>query len=183
MDDILIATPDNLRTHRQLVHQVLDRLDEHDLYLKPEKCVFEVREVEYLGLIIGHGQVKMNPVKVQGVREWPTPTNLKEVRGFLGFCNFYRRFIRGFSAIARPLNDLTKKETPWEWTSARNKAFEELKARISEAPVLQCPKLEAPFEIEVDASGFAIGAVLNQEGDDKKMHPVAFFLESFTQTE
>ena len=79
MDDILIATPDNLTHHSQLVHHVLDRLEEHDLYLKLKKCVFEVHKVEFLGVILGHGQVHMDPVKVKGVLDWPIPQNLKDV--------------------------------------------------------------------------------------------------------
>ena len=89
MDDILIATPDNLTHHQQLVHCVLNRLEEHNLYLKPKKCVFEVCEVEFLGVILGHGQVCMDPVKVKGILDWPIPQNLKDVRSFLGFYNFY----------------------------------------------------------------------------------------------
>ena len=89
MDDILITTPDNIPHHRQLVHQVLDKLAEHDLFLKPEKCTFEVPEIKYLGLIIGGGRVRMDPVKVQGVAEWECPKTLKELRGFMGFINFY----------------------------------------------------------------------------------------------
>ena len=96
MDNILIATPDNLTHHRQLVHHVLDRLEEHDLYLKPKKCVFEVREVEFLGVILGHGQVCMDPVKVQGVLDWPIPQNLKDVCSFLRFYSFYQWFLKGF---------------------------------------------------------------------------------------
>ena len=85
MDDILIATPDDLIHHRQLVHRILDRLEEHNLYLKPKKCVFEVREVEFLGVILEHGQERMDPVKVKGVLDWPVPQNLKDIRSFLGF--------------------------------------------------------------------------------------------------
>ncbi len=89
MDDILIATPSNLSHHQRLVHQVLTRLEEHDLYLKPEKCTFEALEVEYLGLIIGHGKIRMDPVKVVGVAGWEPLKNLTELRGFTGFINFY----------------------------------------------------------------------------------------------
>src|SRR6266702_2574256 len=93
MDDILIATPNDIPHHQQLVHQVLDKLQAHDLFLKPEKCTFEVPEIDYLGLIIGGGRVRMDRVKVQGVDDWKRPKNLKELRGWMGFINFYRRFI------------------------------------------------------------------------------------------
>jgi hypothetical protein len=102
MDNILIATDNDLTHHHHLVHQVLQNLEEHDLFLKPQKCQFEVDKVEYLSVILGHRQVRMDLVKVQGVREWPTPHNLKDVHGFLGFCNFYCRFIWRFSALACP---------------------------------------------------------------------------------
>ncbi len=89
MDNILITTPDNIPHHQQLVHQVLDKLEEHDLFLKPEKCTFEVPEIEYLGLIIGGGKVQMDLVKVQGVEGWECLKTLKELRGWMGFINFY----------------------------------------------------------------------------------------------
>jgi len=100
MDDILIATINDTFHHREIVHQVLYQLEEHDLYLKPEKCSFETLEVEYLGVIIGHGKIRMDPVKTQGVQAWEAPMNLTEARGFIGFLNFYRRFIKGFSKLA-----------------------------------------------------------------------------------
>ena len=183
MDDILIATPDNLTHHRQLVHRVLDQLEEHDLYLKPKKCVFEVREVEFLGVILRHGQVRMDPVKVQGVLDWPIPQNLKDVHSFLGFYSFYQRFIKGFATLARPLNDLLKKETPWEWTPARQHAFEVLKGRITQAPVLAMPDCKKPFELEVDGSNYALGAVLNQRDSNNQIHPVTFYSATLSPAE
>ncbi len=139
MDDILIATPDDVPHHWQLVHQVLDKLEEHDLFLKPEKCIFKVPEIEYLGLVIGGGRVRMDRVKVQGVDGWERPKNLKELRGWMGFINFYRRFIEGFSKIARVLNELTKKGVQWEWTEEREEAFQKLKRLICAEPVLLIP--------------------------------------------
>jgi len=183
MDDILIATTNNLTHHREIVHQVLYRLEEHDLYLKPEKCSFETPEVEYLGVIIGYGKICMDPVKVQGVQVWEALTNLTEARGFVGFLNFYRWFIKGFSKLARPLHDLTKKGVAWRWTNNEQAAFEALKKAVTEEPVLLFPKLNEPFEMEVDASAITIGAVLNQKGEDGKTHPVAYYSESFSAPE
>ncbi len=183
MDDILIATPSDLNHHRQLVHQVLKRLEEHDLYLKPEKCTFEALEVEYLGLIIGYGRIWMDPVKVAGVDGWKPLKNLTELRGFTGFINFYRRFTKGFSKIAKPLNELTKKDVVWEWTPKRQQAFEMLKRLICSKLVLLMPILENPFEMEVDASSFAIGATLSQQDELRRWHPVAYFLETLSKAE
>lgn len=98
------------------MHEVLERLAKNDLYLRPEKCEFEQTSIEYLGLIISEGNVAMDPIKVKAVAEWPVPTNLRDIRGFLGFANFYRRFIRNFATLARPLNNLTKKDVKWRWS-------------------------------------------------------------------
>ena len=114
LDDILIFTL-TMEEHRQTVKDVLKRLQELDLYLRPEKCEFEKEEVEYLELLIRKGEVCMDPAKVKAVTEWLAPKTLKEVRGFIGFANFYRRFIKGFSKICGPLHDLTKKDTPFRW--------------------------------------------------------------------
>ena len=99
LDDILIYTND-LTEHRAIVREVLQRLKDNDLFLKPEKCEFEQEQIEYLGLVIREGEVQMDPVKVAAVRDWPTPRNLRDLRGFLGFANFYRRFIQNFAQIA-----------------------------------------------------------------------------------
>lgn len=107
MDDILIATSGTLDTHRSHISHVLAKLMANDLYLKPEKCEFHKKEVEYLGVIVGNGQVKMDPVKVRGLTDWPQPTKVKELRSFLGFGNYYKDFIPNYSLIAQPLHDLT----------------------------------------------------------------------------
>ena len=93
----------------------------------------------------------------------------------MGFCNFYRPFIRGFAHIARPLNELTKKDIEWNWTSRQEEAFNALKDRVTSEPVLAHPELDKQFEVEVDASGFALGAVLLQKKEDGKKHPVAYY--------
>jgi hypothetical protein len=107
LDDILIFTKD-LDEHRKVVRKVLDQLQEHKLFLQPEKCEFEKTKIEYLRLIILENKVEMDLVKVAGVAEWPMPKSKKEVQQFLGFVNFYRRFVQDFSHVARPLFDLTR---------------------------------------------------------------------------
>jgi hypothetical protein len=115
MDDILIASSSGLAGHHAAVHDVLAVLEEHDLYLKPKKCIWEADSIDYLGLILEEGVTRMDLTKVEGVRNWATLTTKKHIRSFLGFCNFYCAFIRGFAKLAKPLNNLTKKEAPWVW--------------------------------------------------------------------
>src|SRR5882762_9164158 len=109
------------------------------LYLTPEKCSFDKTSIEYLGVIIADGQVRMDPAKVAGITQWPVPTTVKETQAFLGFCNFYRRFIANYSAIARPLFDLTLKDTAFQWTPAHQAAFAALISQFTQAPVLALP--------------------------------------------
>jgi hypothetical protein len=180
LDDILIYTK-TIEEHREITREVLRRLEENDLYLRPAKCKFECTEVEYLGMLIRENHVSMDPAKVQAVTDWPTPRNLKEVRGFLGFANFYRRFIEGFARIARPLNDLTKKDAPWSWGPSEQGAFSELKARFTSSPVLVMWQLNLETRMEVDASAFATGGVISQKQvSDGLHHPIAFRSESVT---
>ena len=105
MDDFLVATPDNEELHQEQVNKLLKWLQELYLYLKPSKCIFKTQRVEFLGVILENGTITMDPIKVAGVADWKTPKNVKDIRKSLGFCNFYRRFIRGFSQIAKPLNN------------------------------------------------------------------------------
>jgi hypothetical protein len=183
MDDILIASSSGLAGHRAVVHDVLAVLEEHDLYLKPEKCVWEADSVDYLGLILEKGVTRMDPTKVEGVQNWATPSTKKHVRSFLGFCNFYRAFIRGFAKLAKPLNNLTKKDAPWVWGNDEQNAFDTLKRRITEEPILQQPQMDEQFELEVDASGYAISAVLMQRQEDGKRHPVGFYSATLNDAE
>jgi Reverse transcriptase (RNA-dependent DNA polymerase) len=137
LDDILIFTKDLIK-HREIVSRVLQILRENKLSLKPQKCECKKEEMKYLGMIIGHGKVWMDPMKVAAVAEWPTPKNKKEVQQFLGFTNYYRPFIRGFSGIARPLTLLTGNES-WHWKTEQQEAFKEVKKRICSEPVLIIP--------------------------------------------
>jgi hypothetical protein len=112
MDDILIVTEsDNIEDHIEMVSKVLQILADNNLFLKPEKCHFYKREVEYLGVIIGNGHVKMDPVKLKGIIKWPIPWNMRELHTILGFGNYYKDFIRDYSSIAHPLHNLTRKAT------------------------------------------------------------------------
>jgi RNase H-like domain found in reverse transcriptase/Reverse transcriptase (RNA-dependent DNA polymerase)/Integrase zinc binding domain/Chromo (CHRromatin Organisation MOdifier) domain len=183
LDDILIFTK-TLEEHRKVVRRVMEILQKYSLSLKPEKCEFEKTSVEYLGVVVSHDSVKMDPAKVAGVSEWPTPSNKKEVQSFLGFINFYRRFIEGFSHIARPLFDLTKADSVFKWSSEEKSAFDTLRDRITSAPILTLPDNSRPYRVEADSSDFATGAVLSQENpEDGKWHPVAFLSKSLSPVE
>src|SRR6266404_5840685 len=183
MDDILIATSTNLLDHSDAVHAVLDLLHEHDLYLKPEKCVWEAASIDYLGVILEKGMTRMDPTKISGIKDWPLPKTVTDVRSFLGFCNFYRAFIWGFADIAQPLNQLTKKEQTWEWTDKQQCAFDALRTRVTEEPILSQPELDKPFELEVDASGFALGTVLLQRKEDNRRHPIGYYSSTLSEAE
>jgi hypothetical protein len=161
LDDILIYS-DNLEDHRATVREVLQVLKDNDLSLKHEKCEFEQWEVEYLGVIIGDGKIHMDPVKVAGLREWATPRTVKDVQSVLGFLNFYRRFIKGFGDHAKPLTQLTRKDTQWRWGTEENSAFRQLIDAVTSEPVLHFPTDDGEWRVEADSSDFATGACLTQ---------------------
>ncbi len=127
MDDIGIATQTNLNDHKQAVHDVLKVAQLHDLYFKPEKCLFHASSMDYLGVILEKGVTCMDPAKIMGVDTWPTPQNATEVQKALRFFNFYRPFIKDFTFIARPLHKLTRKDQEWQWGMEEQKAFDKLK--------------------------------------------------------
>jgi len=182
MDDMIITTKDDEVLHELRVNHILDKLEKYNLFLKPEKCRFHQKEVEYLGIIIGNGTAKMDPVKVQGIADWPTPESVKDVQSFLGFCNFYRIFIKNFSDITCPLNNLTKKGKQFIWNKEHDQAFKKLKRICSSYPVLRSPDWAKQFIMETDASGYALGVVIAQEFEDG-IHLVAFHSQSLLPTE
>ena len=182
MDDILICA----KTRKELeerTRRVLQRLMDKDLFLKPEKCKFAQTEVEFLGLIISEGQVRMDAAKLAGIKTWPAPESVKQVRSFLGFSNFYRKFIGHYAEITKPLTNLTKKDVPFAWTDECQKAFDELKERFLEEPILKMPDTTKQFILETDASKWATGAVIKQIGEDGEMHPCGFISHTLTPPE
>ncbi|KAK4689460.1 putative transposase, partial [Tremellales sp. Uapishka_1] len=173
LDDILIfsATVDD---HRQHVVKVLRRLRQYELYAKHDKCEFHTTRVGFLGFVVTPEGVSMDDEKVKAVREWPVPHSVRDVQSFLGFANFYRRFIEGFGTIAKPLHGLSKKDVPFLWTEKHQASFELLKSTISSAPVLRHYDPNLPCVVECDASDVALGAALSQKGEDDVLRPVAF---------
>jgi len=183
LDDILIFTKTE-EEHERAVRRVLEILAEHKLFLGPEKCEFHRKQIEYLGLVISENTVAMDPVKVAGVREWPTPESRTDMQAFVGFVNFYRRFIQDFSTIAQPFFDLTRSNHAWNWGTKEQEAFERLKMAVTTAPILASPQDSEPFRIEANSSDFVSGAVLSQKlPGEEKWHPVAFYSKSLSPVE
>jgi len=168
-----------LKEHRRLVKEVLKRLQFNDLYTKAEKCFFEQSSIKYLGVIILENKVQIDEEKLSEVLEWPVPTKVKQVQAFLGFANFYRRFIENFAKMSKLLSDLTKKDCTWNWGIEQQNAFEVLKKAFATALVLRIPNDEDLFKLSTDASDFAIGAILSQKDMQTNLwHLVAFFSKS-----
>lgn len=173
LDDILVYSKD-LEHHTRHVQEVLRRLREYKLFAKLSKCQFHSNEVEFLGFVLNKNGIKMDPKKVEAVQDWPTPTNLKETQSFVGFANFYRRFIRNFSVIAKSLHDLTKKGTPFQWGPKQQDAFDSLKRAMTTAPVLSHYDPKLPLLLETDASDYALGAILSHTYPDGTTRPIAY---------
>ena len=177
---IYAITPELLEKHTK---RVLHKLWNHNLFLKAKKCEFNKEKVEYLGLVIKEGKVSTNPVKLKGFTDWPIPKSVKDIRSFLGFGNFYQKFIPKFSTLATPLNNLLKKDTVFEWTEKTQQAFEELKQQLTSALVLMMSDQTKTFQVECDASKYASGAVLTQLDNNGDWHPVAFLLKTSNEME
>jgi len=167
IDDILVAT-DTEEGHDELVEKVLKRLEENDLFVKPEKYKWKVREVEFLGVVIGPRGVEMQKEKVEGVLNWPAPRNVKEIQKFLDLANYYRRFIKDFAKIAAPLHVLVRKEQKWKWEKEQEEAFGKLKEVFMTEPVLAILDIDKEMRVEANASDYATGGVLSQKGEDGK---------------
>jgi len=153
------------------------------LYVKLEKCKWKVKEVEFLGVVIGPEGIKMEKEKVKGVLEWLTQKCVKDVQKFLGLANYYRQFIEGFATVARPLHDLVKKDKKWEWMEREEKAFKKLKEKFTKELVLAAPDIDKRMRMEVNVSDYATGGVLSMECEDGLWRPVAFLSKSLKETE
>ncbi|KAK3528240.1 hypothetical protein QTP86_027953 [Hemibagrus guttatus] len=184
IDDILIYSR-SLAEHRRHVAEVLGRLREFQLFLKAEKCSFHQPSVQFLGYNISSSGIQMDEGKITAVRDWPAPTTVKELQRFLGFVNFYRRFIQDYSIIADPLTNLLhNKPKSLIWSPAVEKAFNTLKRAFTTAPLLIHPDPDKPFVVEVDTSTTGVGAVLSQQqGNPSRLHSCAFFSHKLNPAE
>ena len=183
MDDLLIANEGDRMDIIKKALIVLKILKENDLFVKPEKCSFFVTSVDFLGFYIEDGRIKMDPTKLKGILDWPAPTTVTQVRSFIGFCNFYHRFVDHYSDKCAPLNLLLRKDQPWKWEEAQQVAFETLKAAYASEPVLLCPNYTLPFRMECDASLIACGGVLLQDDTNGQEHPVGYFSKAHSPAE
>ena len=174
LDDISKIAQD----HERHLDEILGILEQNELYAKLTKCDLKKPELLYLGHILGRDGVRSNPKKVQAVKEWPVPRGVHDVQCFLGLTNYFRKFLQGYAQRARPLTDLLRGKTAFHWSAACQKAFDGLKLDLVSAPLLALPDPSQPYEVVADASDFAIGAVLLQNG-----RPLAFDSSKLTESE
>nr|XP_016502727.1 PREDICTED: uncharacterized mitochondrial protein AtMg00860-like [Nicotiana tabacum] len=149
-----------LEEHLEHLQKVLARLGERELYVKLSKCSFAQKHIDFLGHVIEEGRIKMDQQKIQAITDWLPLKDIHALRAFLGLCNFYWQFVKKYSLIAVPLIELLKKVMPWDWGPRRAEDFDALKVAMSSRPVLALPDLAKPFEIQTDASDYALGRVL-----------------------
>src|SRR5882672_3560045 len=182
LNDILIFS-NSLEDHQVHVRRILECLHKYDLHSKPEKCLFHTQNIEFLGFMVTPTSISMDTAKTDTVSIWLTPTNLKAVQAFLGFANFYRRLIVGFSDIVIPLICLTCKDTPFSWGPDHTKAFGALKHAFTMAPILVHFNPDNPIVVETDASDYVIAAIISQiSPDDGDIHPITFYSRSMQPT-
>jgi hypothetical protein len=160
IDDILVYS----RSEEEHLCLVLQKLRDHKLYTKLSKCEFWLKQVAFSGHVVSNGGISVDPSKVEDVLSWKAPTSVSDIQSFLGLAGYYQRFIEGFSKISKPMTKLLEKDKRFEWTPACEASFQELKKRLTTAPVLVMPDMEKPFSIYCDASSQGLGCVLMQDG-------------------
>ena len=162
LDDVIVIAPD-FQTHVQRLEEVLYRLKLAGLKLKPSKCELLQRKVRYLGHVVSSKGVATDPKKIEAIRDWPTPQNVKGLQAFLGTVGYYRQYLPSYATLAKPLTLLTGKKASWKWGGEEDKAFQLLKAGMTTAPVLGYPDPSLQYTLDTDASDVGVGAVLSQE--------------------
>jgi len=182
VDDMLVKI-ETEKGHNEIVEEMLKRLEENDLYVKPEKCIWKVRKIRFLEVVIGPNGIEMEKEKVDRVLSWPEPKNIKNIKKFLGLANYYRRFIKDFAQVARPMNMLIRKDVKWQWRREQQQAFDKLKRIFMTRLVLAAPDLNKKFRVEADASNYTTGGVLSVKCSDGIWRLVAFILKSLSDME
>ena len=182
IDDVIVEIKGEEK-HDNVVKEVIKRLAENYLYVKPEKCKQKVRKVEFLGVVIEQERTKRKEEKVKAVLDQPVPKLVKDIQKFLELANYYRRFVGEFAKIARLLHELIRKEQKWEWEIEQEKSFEVLRKWFTKELVLVAPDLDKKMRMEVDVLDYAIGKVLSMECNDRRQRPVAYLSKSLNETE
>jgi hypothetical protein len=198
IDDINVHSK-KFEQHIRDLEEVFKRIRKAGLKLRIDKCKFCFSEIEFLGYIIGKDGIKTDEKKIEKIKKYPRPTSITELKGFLGLASYYRRFIKEFSKIAKPLNDLMKginytrevkqkiqnKKIRIEekWGEKQEKSFQTLKEKLCTTPVLAYPDFEKEFILYTDASGYALGAILSQKDEDEKEHVIYYASKSLTDAE
>lgn len=177
LDDVIVFGR-TIQEHNKNLATVLHRLSELRLKLQPDKCEFLKPELEYLGHVISKDGVKPNPNKIKSVKEFRQPRNPTEIKQFLGLAGYYRKFIRNFAKVAKPLTDLTKKDIPFHWTDKQQISFDTLKLKLCEEPILKYPDFSKEFTLTTDASNEGLGAILSQDG-----HPCCYVSRTLNPAE
>ena len=182
LDDILIYSED-MWLHQRHVQEVLCQLQLHKLFAKLEKCEFHSDSMEYLGYCLSPEGLTMSLDKITTIADWPEPRKVKDIQSFLGFANFYHRFIFNYSDITVPLTQLTQKDTPWNFSKECCHSFNALKHTFTTVPILTHFILDTPITVETDASDYAVTGILSITCTDGELHPVAFYSQTLTAPE
>ncbi|KAK6177716.1 hypothetical protein SNE40_015762 [Patella caerulea] len=181
LDDIIVYSK-SFEQHLENLTKVFECLKQANLKLNPKKCHLTKEEVTYLGHIVSAQGIATDPAKIEAVKNWPVPVNVKQIRSFLGLCSYYRRFVKGFADIARPLHKLTEKARPFQWTEECHKAFQRLRTALTASPVLAYPNDNDKYIIDCDASNEGLGAVLSQVQDGTE-RVICFYSKAFSSAE
>jgi len=181
LDDLVIFAK-TFEEHHARLAAVLGRLRAANLKLKPSKCHFFQKKIQFLGYIVSEKGLETDPDKIRVIKEWPALQNVAETRSFIGLCSYYRKFVPGFADLAAPLHDLTKKGVRFQWTEKHQAAFDELKHRLTSTPILSLPRDEGQFLLDTDASNEALGLILSQVTDGEE-HVIAYASRRYSQAE
>ena len=182
INDIMVGI-ESEEGHDELMEEILRRLKENDLYVKLENCKWKVREVDFLGMVIRLEDIKIEKEKVKAVLDWPVSKSVKNIQKFLRLANYYRRFVKEFSKIARLLHELTRKKQKQKWEIEQKKSFKVSKKRFIMKPILVVPDLDRKMRIEVNVSDYITGEVLSMEYSNEWQRPIAYLSKSLNETE